>query len=79
MRLSLWKDPSGPDAVITVHLTSRPLRQRVWRALRYVIGRDVPHGHFEEALLQVEDVPRLRRLLDDFEIASRETASAPAS
>lgn len=76
LRLSLWKDPSGPDAIVTVHLTSRPLLHRAWRALRYLLGRDVPHGHFEEALLRVEDIPRLRHLLDDFEQASRE-ASAP--
>lgn len=30
LRVSLWKDPSGPDLIITVHLTPRPLLKRVW-------------------------------------------------
>ena len=73
VRLSLWRRPSGPDLIITVHLTPRPLLQRVWRGLQFVMGRDVPYGHFDETLLQVKDVPRLRHLLDEFEQASGET------
>jgi hypothetical protein len=78
LRVSLWKDPSGPDLIITVHLTPRPLLKRVSGALRHVISRDLPYGHFEETLLQVQDVPKLRRLLDQFEQASREASSARA-
>lgn len=74
MRFSLWKDSSGPDLVVTVHLTPKPFLQRVWQALRYVIGRNLPYGHFEEALLQVEDMSRLKRLLDEFEQANHETS-----
>lgn len=79
VRLSLWKDPSGPDLVITVHLTPMPLLQRLWHAWLHVIGRDLPYGHFQETLLQARDVPRLRRMLDEFEVASRAAESGTGS
>jgi len=75
VRLSLWKDASGPDFLITVHLTRKPLLQRLRHAFLHVVGRDLPYGHFQKALLQAGDVPRLRRMLDEFESASREAAS----
>ena len=73
--VSLWKDASGPDFLITVHFTRKPLLQRLRHAFLHVVGRDLPYGHFQKALLQAGDVPRLRRMLDEFESASREAAS----
>lgn len=68
VRLSF--DPNDGDIHLEVRLGHVfPWYKRAWLALKYVLGRDVAYGHYDETLLREEDYDRLRDLMRQSEIA----------
>jgi hypothetical protein len=56
-------DDDKPEVYVSTHLTTFPLRRRIWAAIKYVFGYRCRYGHFDEFLLQDEDRTRLIQLL----------------
>ena len=44
--------------------------QRVMYGISYIFNRDISYG-YAETILRIEDIPRLRKVLDDFELKVR--------
>lgn len=62
--LRFYKDADN-FLLIESHLTKLDLRQRVWYALKYVLGKQSNYGSgaFEETILNAEAQDQLRKLL----------------
>lgn len=56
----------------------RPWYRRIWPALRYVFGYKCKYGHFDTFLMKNEDVPRFRKLIDEYyRLIDRENSRNP--
>ncbi len=40
---------------------------RIWNSIKYIFGHRCNYGHFQSADIKLEDLPRLRAVLDEFE------------
>jgi len=56
--------PWNDSVSITFHLASRPWYKRIWAATRYVFGYKCQFGHFDELLLEYDQVEEMRDSLN---------------
>ena len=56
------------DIWISIFLNQyRNIFKRIWIAIKYVFGYRCKYGHWDTWMLRPEDLPRLKKLICDFE------------
>jgi hypothetical protein len=65
MKAKDWRDN---EVSVEVYLnTYDRFFKRCWTAIKYVLGYKSSYGHWDNAIMKREDVPKLRQLLQEFE------------
>ena len=60
-----------PELYSSVFLNQpKNLFQRIWTAIKYVLGYKCKYGHWDCCILKAEDVPRFQEMLKNFTIDS---------
>ncbi len=58
------------DIALSVEVVLNPNRNwwgRLWTAIRYVFGKRSKYGALADILVRQEDVPRIRKILDEYD------------
>jgi hypothetical protein len=45
---------------------------RLWVGIKYIFGYKCKYGHWDCFMMNPEDIPRFRKMLDDFEALNKE-------
>jgi hypothetical protein len=61
-----WGENFESEMQVSVHLTRKPLRNRISVAWRYLLGHEPQSGAFDSIILDAGDVQRLRDSCDKF-------------
>ncbi len=64
IRFSYFK--GNEEVYVAIYLSSFPFWKRLYYGLKYILGLDVPSGHyFEETVLNYDELDKLIKTLED--------------
>lgn len=61
---SWW--PGEAQMYVHFHLNPHPFWQRLWNAIRYILGHRSDYGHFDEIVLDGAGVEELRNIINGY-------------
>ena len=67
IRFSYIEDDMCPELFISNHLNKFPWYRRIWVAIKYIFGYNCIYGHFEETLLNDQQVANLVDFLLEYQ------------
>jgi hypothetical protein len=71
--------PSASFVSIEVQLSKQSWYRRIWPAIKYVFGYESKYGHWDETLLNLQQVGKLHALLHTFSKEVEEAKSLESS
>lgn len=62
-------DPDDKEIWMEIHMSiTISWWRRAWKAIKYIFGRDVEFGHYDEIMIKREDLSRLIAMLEKAKI-----------
>ena len=59
-----WDEDDAKEVYVDIHLTKAPFWQRVWYAIKYILGYQCKYGAFDEIILNPDDAERLQKVVN---------------
>ena len=66
LRFDIDSDPELPAIYVSTFLAHHDFFGRIWNSIKYIFGYNCKYGHFEEVVLDVEQVKQLKEICDNF-------------
>ena len=61
---ALWYDEDYNQVYMEPHLVSKPWYKRIWTAIKYIFGHKSRYGDFDDTIIKIKDMPRIKEYLD---------------